>query len=519
MPRARSGSVEWHVDHFDARVRLRDGRKAPRVCLDPSLNREQAKAEAAELQRVADEGQAPAPGTSRGGGEPQTRGETLDTWVERWFANRDGRGFEDVENDRSRYRTWIADELGSRPIASIGTDELEAFIETLDGAVQEERISWKTAVNVWTLIATAFDDAHRSKTRSLRVRADNPAKGVRGPDRGVQKAKVYLWPSEVLQLLRCADVPLKFRRSVAVAIYLYLRAAEQRAFAPANVDMDHGVALVHESEDREGKEKSTKGKRARRVPIEPRLIPLLRVICEDAKREGRRVLDDPGDPRHLSRNLRRWLLRAGVTREDLHVPSKDKTRKPMTWHDLRATGITWLAVRGDAPQLIMQRAGHQDFETTLDYIREAENLAVGFGEPFPPLPLAALGVPEAAPSIEPSGGPSDTPDGAPPRTAPGPGHGAAPLPLDASGRGRGPDAAPSTADARTGRAGATDAPPASASPPAPTGRAAGGTFGPGLARDWPNKTATPENHSTKPVEAPGIEPGSARHPERLHSRA
>jgi integrase len=472
MPRTRTGSIEPHRDHFDARVRLPDGRIGPRICLDPSLAREQAKAEAAELQRISDTDLAPRRRKSKGGAEPKAKGETLDRWIERWFTDREGRGFEDVETDRSRYRTWIADELGSKLIASITTEELESFVEALDGAVRGEQTSWKTAVNAWSLVLSIFDDASRSKTRALRVRTDNPAKGVRGPDRGVQKAKVYLWPTEVSQLLRCTEVPQEFRRSVAVAIYMYLRAAEQRAFAPANVDLDHGVALVHESEDREGKKKSTKGKRARRVPIEPPLLPLLRAMCDDAKREGSRVLCDPGDPRHLSRNLRRWLLRAGVTREDLHVPSKDKTRKPMTWHDLRATGVTWCAVRGDAPQLIMQRAGHQDFETTMGYIREAENLAAGFGEVFPPLPLAALGVPEAA---------------------------AVPL------------HAPSAADARTARAAAGNGRSGAKVAPA--------TNLPGSSRESPKAQLTSGNNNRKSVEAPGIEPGSARHPAHPHSRA
>ena len=56
------------------------------------------------------------------------------------------------------------------------------------------------------------------------------------------------------------------------------------------------------------------------------------------------------------------------------------------FHDLRATGITWMAVRGDEHLRIKQRAGHRGFSTTEMYIREAENLRDGFGTPFPPLP-------------------------------------------------------------------------------------------------------------------------------------
>ena len=61
-----------------------------------------------------------------------------------------------------------------------------------------------------------------------------------------------------------------------------------------------------------------------------------------------------------------------------------------TSRDLRATGITWCAVRGDEPLKIMQRAGHSDFETTKIYLREAENLSRGFGVPFPVLPASLI---------------------------------------------------------------------------------------------------------------------------------
>jgi hypothetical protein len=48
------------------------------------------------------------------------------------------------------------------------------------------------------------------------------------------------------------------------------------------------------------------------------------------------------------------------------------------------------------PLRIMQRAGHTTFDTTLIYIREAENFRADFGAPFPPLPIALLGAPKRA---------------------------------------------------------------------------------------------------------------------------
>jgi integrase len=88
--------------------------------------------------------------------------------------------------------------------------------------------------------------------------------------------------------------------------------------------------------------------------------------------------------RDMARGFRTWLERAGVTRPELH--NATPTRKAITVYDLRATGITWMAIRGDEPLRIMQRAGHTSFSTTQGYIREAENVRQGFGVPFPPLP-------------------------------------------------------------------------------------------------------------------------------------
>jgi hypothetical protein len=45
-----------------------------------------------------------------------------------------------------------------------------------------------------------------------------------------------------------------------------------------------------------------------------------------------------------------------------------------------------MAIRGDDPLKIKQRAGHTDFKTTEGYVREAEAIRDGFGDVFPPLP-------------------------------------------------------------------------------------------------------------------------------------
>jgi len=49
-----------------------------------------------------------------------------------------------------------------------------------------------------------------------------------------------------------------------------------------------------------------------------------------------------------------------------------------------------MAVRGDEPLKLMQRAGHADYSTSALYIRTAEAVRDGFGAVFPPLPAELL---------------------------------------------------------------------------------------------------------------------------------
>jgi hypothetical protein len=88
------------------------------------------------------------------------------------------------------------------------------------------------------------------------------------------------------------------------------------------------------------------------------------------------------------------------------VFANDKTRKWITWHDLRATGCTWLAIKGVEPLDIQYRAGHTSFSTTQLYIRQAEAIRDGFGDISPPLEML-LDPPELA-DLWPTIGPRQT---------------------------------------------------------------------------------------------------------------
>jgi integrase len=219
------------------------------------------------------------------------------------------------------------------------------------------------------------------------------------PDRGPKTAKQYLYPSEFQRFAACKDVPLAWRRSVAIAIYTFPRAGELRVLRWEDVDLEHRMVHIHRARDRnKGEEKPTKTAIARRFSIEPALLPLLRTMHEES--DGRGLVSELSSARDMARGFCRWLAKAGVDRAELHTSSR--TRKAMTFHDLRATRLTWLAVRGDDPLKIMGRAGHVDFATTQGYIRTAEAVRVGFAA----LPASLLKAPETG-----SGDASDASEG------------------------------------------------------------------------------------------------------------
>jgi integrase len=394
--RQRTGTVERFTRadgtvYYRGKVRLGDGSRE-RVDVDEPfcLDKEQARSFVAELQLQEDiHGRRLA---GKRGTSVLANEETASEWCTRWLAWRTARGLSTTPHDKGRLKGYVLPVLGPLAMHAVSREDVERVVEDLDRRIalpaeHTDRISWKTASNAWVLVSKMFKDAMSAKQRDLRVRTDNPAAGVAPPEHGDRKAKVYLYPSELARLVVCATIALPFRVLYAVAVYTYARAGELEALTWDDVDLEHGVIQINKAIDREtGLVKSTKSGETRRIPIEPELRPLLERLCEERTNESVLWMPDNEDRAAL---LRQHLAQAGVTRADLFADND--RQKHVTFHDLRATGITWMAVRGDDPLRIKQRAGHSSFSTTEMYIREAENLAVGFGEVFPPLPEELVG--------------------------------------------------------------------------------------------------------------------------------
>ena len=338
--------------------------------------------------------------------------ETVDAWHARFTKHR---GTAEDRKNAGKWRKWISPVLGQHAIAEVTREHIEAVRDHLDDAQRafrehgrgDGRLMPKTAASLWSLVTTAFKHACASKERSLRARDDNPCIGVLPPDKGESRRKPWLYPKEVAQLLAATVVPLEWRTLYAVAVYTYLRPGELAELRVSDLDLEAGLLSVSRAwewaEKRVGPPKTRNG--IRRVPLERPLVPVLRELTE-----GRA----PGDllfPWFLALGenkaagiLRGHLADAEVT--SMRLLEDSATHMPVGFRSLRDTGLTWLALAGVPIQHMQRRAGHDDMNTTMGYVKEAEDLTGGsLGEPFAPLPF---GAPPEPPRVYPHIYPTET---------------------------------------------------------------------------------------------------------------
>ncbi|MGO9836228.1 MAG: tyrosine-type recombinase/integrase, partial [Polyangiaceae bacterium] len=338
MSRKAIGTVDWRANPdrpgtfcWCARFTRADGTKTPWQPLDPRIHEgDRAGADACAAQLAPT-----ARATTKDG-----KGETVAKYSERWLAERKTRVVS-VKDDDARLRDHVLPLVGDASVLRLTRDDCERVRDALDDKVAAGAIGWKTARHAWQIFRSMCADLANARRRELRVRDTDPAAGIKPTLRGNSKSKQYLYPSEFLRFMACDIVPRDWRVAVALALFTYGRDGEVAELHWPDVDLEHGILTIARARDREtGAAKSTKTGGTRRFSVEPNLLPMLKAMHAEAKGQGRVFALDAT---HLSRTFRRWLLVAGVTRAELHATTA--TSRPITWHDLRASAATWMAVR------------------------------------------------------------------------------------------------------------------------------------------------------------------------------
>jgi integrase len=361
-----------------------------------------------------------------------SKDETVSEWCKRWRAWRVKMGYVKSESEDSKnFRNHIEPLIGGLPMRLVSAANIEAVVERLDARIvdPEKPMSWKTARNAWVCLRAMFRDAVTAKPSSkLRVdREDNPTLTVAPPEKpkkgSREKLKTFLYPSEYLELMtapaiwdpdqgeaktRSANVARakaaqRWMRIFTIAIYMSVRGKELKALTWEWTDLEHWVAKIEMQASSNADHRRT-GRDAedpkcgsfREFDIEPELRPLLLAMFHEARAAngGRtpsgRIFPTFPTEKDLARRLRKYLELAKCTRPELST--RNAHRVPMRFHDLRATGITWMAMRGDDAIHIQELAGHKSLVTTEKYIRKVNRLrGADWGAPFPPIPAMVIG--------------------------------------------------------------------------------------------------------------------------------
>ena len=377
--RAPAGHVEWTGRVWRVRVTMSDGRRW--IALPTSLgpdDRDQAQALAKGIQEAAR------------GAVPMGDVVTVASYATRWIESlSEG----PTRGTYSRALTGhVLPVLGAMDVRGVTSKDVRALVSKWDAAVAKGVQATNSVTGYWTACRLLFKSACASKRDDLRVRTDNPCAGVEGPTRSrIEVAHQWLFPSEFLAVMACLKISVKVRHWIALFVLTGCRLNELRGLRRRDIDLARDVVHIRCQRDpRTGALRPTKGKRARTIPLEPTLRPLLE--ASQGAPDDYVVTIPKGQVAMLLRALRL----AGVTRPELF--ERSASSNPLRVHDLRGTYATWCALRGDPPLAIQRRLGHASLDQTQVYLRTAELFGAKGEAPFARFEIV-LDVPGYVPAV------------------------------------------------------------------------------------------------------------------------
>ena len=143
----------------------------------------------------------------------------------------------------------------------------------------------------------------------------------------------------------------------SLAVFTGMRSGELFALRWHDVDLENGLIYVNRSWSSIGGFGPTKSRRNRTVPISSELRLLLVELKMRRDSNNEFVLSHEWDWKNgeQAKVLRSFCLSIGIT--------------PVKFHDLRATFITQLLLKGVSLAQVMSVVGHSELKTTNRYLR------------------------------------------------------------------------------------------------------------------------------------------------------
>jgi len=240
-------------------------------------------------------------------------------------------------------------------------------LDEIDAAAVTEYAAYLTADNVQAWPHVSFVSSVLRAAVALGVLAEMP----RLPPSRRKKRKLPSCPDhdEIVTMLSFARSWV--RLAIALAAYAGLRSGEVRALEVADIDLKHGIILVRRSLSAD-QVTTTKGDEERVVPIAPELDILLRASIKGKRAKDRIVVMRDGSTpsrQKIWSRVDRLQQRHGL--------------RHRSFHSIRHFFCTSLLQRGADIELVRTVAGHQDIETTWQYLHSNnEDARVVMSRPY-----------------------------------------------------------------------------------------------------------------------------------------
>jgi integrase len=274
-----------------------------------------------------------------------------------------------------RTRGASAPAFGDLPLTSVTTDDVAKVMAALPAEHRSE-----TRVKQYNRLHRLFDLA----IFPLRIRKDgsNPVTRYLRPSPDADKLFCFLYPSEVLALLRCSGdkgIPLARRVLYALAVYTGQRKGSLFALQWKHVDFEHGTLASFK----------TKTGAAQYFVADRGLMQLLEAWHEHLGKPGDdeplvRESDIGCEPKRLATVLRDEDLKAAKVTRAILFEADASNVEALRFHDLRSTFCTWARRLGKSNAWISERTGHEPTGDMINrYDRGAQTLVDLEYAPFP----------------------------------------------------------------------------------------------------------------------------------------
>lgn len=286
---------------------------------------------------------------------------SLDHWVDTWLAEH-GASEGTREKYRRNYRLHISPVLGSLPISAIDAGAAARLVRTLS---EERNLSDKTVANVFTVLSSALDIAHKRGIISV-----NPCAETKMPRRTahLKGDPTFLTHADFGRLRAQFDQlkpngDLNPRRHFLPLIDFKAgtgaRFGECAAITVRDLDFDGRVARINKSMRSNGKIGPPKTRRSNRLVTWPEEITGSLLAACEGKNPGELVFTMPRGGPLLSRTFstRYWIpavIAAGLV---------DPRPTP---HSLRHSHASWLLQAGVDIVSVSRRLGHASIQVTVD---------------------------------------------------------------------------------------------------------------------------------------------------------